>query len=157
MAVSLNTVIQTYQHDTAFHEGWRSIIASRDASIPTLKAIIERFVDGATDLKAFREQIDRGLRTTDTWGATGTGWLMEINKLAKYYGSEGEAGLRRILTGLNSINLGERIEAFRTFVENQKTILKAQGVAGIVSPGRLPALSSHMSRWLRRPKCCYVG
>ncbi len=160
MVASLGTVIKTYLEDTAFHEGWRLVIDRRDASLTTIRPIVERFIDGSSNIETFRVELTQALHTTDTWGVTGTSWLMEINKIAKHYGSEGEAGLRRILTGLNSANLGERIEAFRTFVESQKAALKAKGITGLVSPGNSAFIVSIFAFWLDRaaaPPIYYIS
>lgn len=84
MTSNLASIVDMYLKDTAFQENSRRIIVKREASIPTFKRICDQFIDGSLDIRTFRDQLEKVLRTEEAWGATGTGFLMEIYKLAKY-------------------------------------------------------------------------
>src|SRR5216683_2865774 len=156
MTVNLASVVDTYLKDTDFQDASRRIIAKREASIPTLKRIVTEFVDGLTDLKSFRELFDKALHTEDDWGATGTGFLMEINKLAKYHAENNtstEERFRQTLSGLNAGNLGQRIEQFYMFLMSERERLRQAGRSSgmIVSPANCAYIISLFAFWLDRP------
>jgi|SRR5947209_19972910 len=115
MTINLASIVDTYLNDTAFQANSQRIIAKRENSILTFKRIVTQYLDASIDIKTFREQIERALRTEEDWGATGPGFLMEMNKLAKYpheNSSVVNGGLMLALNGLNASNLGKRIEGF---------------------------------------------
>ena len=147
MSPTVASVIRTYLEDEAAQESWQPILESRIASIPQFRRIVGDFVDGTINIGAFREQINKALLSLDTWGANG-GWMMELNKIARSYGTMGETALRQILTGLNASNLGERIEQFHTFAVQQKQVLRQQGVKGTVNPGNSAFIVSLFAFWL---------
>ncbi|EFO80923.1 ATPase [Oscillochloris trichoides DG-6] len=162
MPTTLATVAKTYLDDADFQAAWKGFIASRDQSLTTIRPILDRFIAGQRTLEEFRSEITHALLSTDNWGATGTAWLMEINRLANYYEQAGETELRRILTGLNAANLGERIEAFYTFVVNQKPILKANNKpnGASVNPRNSAVIVSLFAFWLDKdaaPPIYYVS
>src|SRR2546429_6829737 len=107
MAINLAAVVKIYFEDTSFQDESRKIIAQRDASIPTFRKIVTEFADEVTDLRTFCQQIGTALRTEHNWGATGPGFLMELNKLARYRGAgvNVEEDFREKLKGLNAENI----------------------------------------------------
>lgn len=151
MSAQLSTIVQAYLDDEAFHEHWRGVMNSREQSIPTFRDITTEFASGQIDTKELRDRLTKAFHSINDWGATGTGFLMEINKLAKHYDRQGELGLRQALDGLNADNLGERIEVFYSFTSQERQRLKAQGVTGLVSPGNSAFIISLFSLWLDRP------
>lgn len=156
MAINLTSVVRTYLEDTSFQEESRRIIAKREVSIPTFKKIVTQFVENITDLKTFRQQLDTALHTEHDWGARGVSFLMEINKLVKYHAVDSpiaEQGLRRILSGLNASNLGERIEQFYLFILQERERLQKAGTSSnkTISPGNSAAIISLFAFWLDRP------
>ncbi|NTU78490.1 MAG: AAA domain-containing protein [Chloroflexales bacterium] len=157
MPVSLQTVIETYLADEAYHATWKRNVGERDASLVRLRPIIDRFISRSSTMSVFREELDRGLRAGDDWGATGTGFLMELNKLAKNYSAAGETALRRLLDGLTAANLGQRIEEFHAFAVAQKQQIKGNSA---VSPGNSAFIMSMFAFWLDRdaaPPIYYVS
>jgi DNA polymerase III delta prime subunit len=162
MPATLATIAKTYGEDETFHQFWKDAILSRDTSLTTIRPILDSFIAGQITIEKFREEITKALRSTNNWGATGTAWLMEINKLQIYYGPVGEQELRRTLDGLNAGNLGERIEAFHKVMVAQKIALKASGKPNgtSVNPGNSAMLVSLFAFWLDRdsaPPIYYVS
>lgn len=156
MAVNLDSVAQIYSEDTAFRDDSRRVIAKREASIPTLKHILTQFVDDFADLEKLRDQVEKALYTEEDWGATGPGFLMELNKLAKNHterSSNVEVNLRQILKGLNANNLGQRIELFYNFLTKDRERLLQEGKSGkkIMSPRNSAFMISLFAFWLDRP------
>src|SRR5260370_418819 len=116
---ALDMIVQEYLNDTKFQEERQTLIAKRNASIGTLRSIVLRFINSETNLNQFRDDL-KVLHQMKEWGASFTGFLMEINKLAKYHAgqsSDVEATLRFILTDLNNNTLGQHIEQFTAFLE----------------------------------------
>lgn len=157
MAINLTSVAKTYFEDALFQEESRGVIAKREASIPTFKRIVTQYVDGSIDIKALRDLLEKALRTEDDWGATGTGFLMEINKLAKYpreNSSIVNGGLLLALSGLSASNLGKHIEAFHktlTEARDQYRDISDQSSKILVAPGNSAFIISLFAFWLDRP------
>ena len=156
MPVNLASIVDTYFNDTDFQENSRRIIAKREASIPTFKRIVTQFIEGETNIKTFRDQLEKALRTEDNWGATGTGFLMEINKLAKYpreNHSVVNGGLFLALNELNAGNLGKRIESFyNTLMQDRQALQDMdQQTHMLVAPGNSAFIISLFAFWLDRP------
>lgn len=145
MPPTLASIIRIYQEDDAHRDHWQQITTSRNASIPELKRIISDFVKGDTNIKTFRDQINKALLSLDNWGAMGVGWMMEINKLARYYDDDGEGHLRRTLAGLTAVNLGERIEQFYELMVQLKPHVRVS-----VNPGNSAFIVSLFAFWLDR-------
>src|SRR6266851_1222549 len=126
MAVNLASIVDTYLKDTYFQDSSRRVIAKREASIPTFKRIVTGYLEGSLDIREMRNQIEQALHAEHDWGATGTGFLMEINKLAKYPSenhSVVNGGLALMLTGLNVSTLGNHIEGFyRTLMQDRQVL-----------------------------------
>src|SRR5215467_16316509 len=130
MTINLATVVDTYFKDTDNQDSLRRVVARREASIPVLKRTVTQFVERSTDLNTFREQLDKALHTEEDWGATGTGFLMELNKLAKYHAENNtntEERFRQMLTDLKADNLGQRIEQFYLFLQSERERLRQAG------------------------------
>ncbi len=159
MTASLDTIVQTYLNDTEYLDEQRRITQSRDNSLPTLRKILVPFIEETIDLRAFREQIDKALSPPrENWGARGTDFLMELNKLVKYHtvnadGSinpEIERELRSLLTGLNAQAVGQRIGRFYTFLQQERERFRQEGRprGTNVSPGNSAIIISLFARWL---------
>jgi len=156
MAVNLASIVDTYIKDTNYQDNSRRIIAKREASIPTLKRILTQFIEDLADLETLREQIEKVLYTEEDWGATGPGFLMELNKLAKNHAersSNVEVNLRQILKGLNANNIGGCIERFYMFLTKDRERLLQEGKSGnkIMSPRSSAFMISLFAFWLDRP------
>jgi hypothetical protein len=158
MPASLNAIVQAYLNDAEFLEEGRDIAKNREASLPNLRRTIISFIDGTSSLSIFREQMGKALPTKDTWGARGTAFLMELNKSAKNHtvnidgskNTEVENTLRRILTGLNAENLGQRIEQFYTFLQQERTRFSKEKRTRSTnaSPGNSALFISLFAHWL---------
>src|SRR6266702_427276 len=130
MALTLHDVVQAYLADTSYQENYQQDRATRDATVPKFRDIISRFTSGETDLLTFRTQLGSHTRELKYWGAQGPGFMMEINKLSKYHDESGpiaQEALRQVLTGLNSSNLGERLETFYNFLLTERGRLLHEG------------------------------
>ena len=130
MALTLEQVAQKYLEDTAYQEEWQSRREKRNANLPTLQAMTQRFIREETDLQSFRTQLQNTLSTSEPWGANGFGFMMELNKLGKYHDEHdpiAEAELRTLLAGLNAANEGKRIERFYSFLLQERERLRQEG------------------------------
>lgn len=164
MTVSLASLVRTFFNDTDYLEERRADTRARDQHIPVVRQIAERFIREEIDLATFREEIDRALRE-ERWGARGTGFLMELNKLAKYHDKDGPYAtnaLRQALAGLNAANLGQRIEQFATFLEQDRERLRSGGATRgmAMSPGSAAFFISLFALWLdhtHAPPIYYVS
>ena len=85
MALTLDDVAQAYLADTEFQQTRQTLRNKRNASIPTLQAVTQRFIHEETNLQSFRSQLQNALTTGEDWGANGFGFMMELNKLGKYH------------------------------------------------------------------------
>jgi serine/threonine protein kinase/MoxR-like ATPase len=158
MPASLNTIVQMYFNDETFVNEGEQITQSRDASLPNLRRTVQSFIDDKTSLSSFREQIDKTLPKKGIWGAGGTAFLMELNKLVKNHlvNSDGskntvvEDTLRQLLTDLSAENIGQRIEEFHAFLQQERTRFqqehKPQGTN--VFPGNSALIISLFTHWL---------
>lgn len=153
MALTLQEIAQTYLADTEFQRTRQQLLLSRNQSIPALQAVTLRFVRGETNLQSFRGQLERTLRAGEDWGATGFGFMMELNKLGKYHDEHdpiGETELRNVLNGLNAENLGRRIEQFYNFLLGERERLRREGKSSgmIVPASRSAYILSLFAFWL---------
>jgi AAA domain (dynein-related subfamily) len=158
MPANLNTIVLTYLNDKEFQDEAQRIMQSRSSSLPNLRRVIEPFIDGTDNLVTFREKIDKALSAKDTWGARGTVFLMELNKLAKNHlvnadssvNSTVEQILRQVLTGLNGENVGVRIEQWHTFLLEERERFKREGRPRLTnaSPGNSALMISLFAHWL---------
>jgi len=153
MALMLHDVVQAYLADTDYQKEWELRRQKRDASIPLLQAVVQRFIRGETDLQIFRSQLEKSLRATDYWGAMGFGFMMELSKLGKYHDEHGTLAmneLRMVLTGLNSASLGPRIERFYNFLLTERERLRHEGKSsGMIVAARNSAfILSLFAFWL---------
>ena len=158
MAANLDTIVQTYLNDKEFQEEAQRILQSRSGSLPNLRRVIEQFIDGTISLVIFREQIDKALSARDTWGARGTVFLMELNKLPKNHlvsvgnaeNATAEQVLRQVLTNLNTENLGVRIEQWYRFLLQERERFKREGRPYLTnaSPGNSALMISLFAHWL---------
>lgn len=149
----LPDIVQAYLKDQEFQQHWSSLAIKRDASIPKLQDVTLRFIRAELDMKTFCLQLEKTLRSDEDWGATSFGFMMELNKLNKYHNETStvvEEHLRETLRGLNKANLGERIEAFYTFLLKERERLRHEGKSSamIVPASRSPFLLSLFAFWL---------
>jgi hypothetical protein len=158
MPISLETIVQAYFNDSEYQDYRRRITQSREATLPTFRRILTQFIDEKIDLNAFRTQIDQALPTQETWGLRGSVFLMELNKFAKNHainndGSknlETEQTFRTILTGLNAQTLGQHIEQFYVFLQEERTRFRQEKrpERTNASPGNSAAIISVLAYWL---------
>ncbi len=130
MAITLHDVAQAYLANEEFQSTRRRLVESRNESIPRLQAVIHRFIQHETNLQTFRTELDRTLHAAENWGATGPGFLMELNKYRKYHNetsSAPETTLRDMLNGLSANTMGLRIEAFYQFLLAERERLRVEG------------------------------
>ncbi len=153
MDVTLDEVVKAYLDDEEFQRARQELLTKRNASIPALQALISRFVHAEINLQEFRVQLDRTLRAGEDWGATGQGFMMELNKLGKYHddkGSIAETELRSVLNGLNAQNVGQRIERFYNFLLSERERLRRDGKSSgmIVAASNSAFIISLFAFWL---------
>lgn len=158
MPANLNAIVQAYLNDTEFLEEGRRVTEIRDKSLPNLKRIILDFINKTSDLNTFRENIDKALPTRETWGARGTAFLMELNKLAKNHAinidgsknAEVENTLRQMFTELTAENLGKRIEQFYIFLQHERDRFRQENRPRLTnaSLGNCALFISLFAHWL---------
>jgi len=153
MDVTLDEVVKAYLDDAEFQRTRQELLKTRNASIPTLQALTLRFVHAEINLQEFRAQLERTLRAGEDWGATGFGFMMELNKLGKYHddkSSIAETELRDVLTGLNAQNVGQRIERFYNFLLRERERLRREGKSSgmIVAASNSAFITSLFAFWL---------
>jgi MoxR-like ATPase len=152
MATQLEDIAVAYLNDQTFQALRHRAVESRDASLPALGKAVQDFV-GGTSIQTFRDQLEKILRAGEDWGATGFGFMMELNKFIKYHldtNTQAEQEFRRILTGLNANNLGERIEQCYTFLLAERERLRREGKSSgmIVAANRSAFIISLFAYWL---------
>ena len=153
MALTLDDIVQAYLADTEFQQTRQILRDKRNASIPALQTVTRQFINGEVDLQGFRARLERTLRAGEDWGATGTGFMMELNKLGKYHDEHDPiAGteLRSLLGGLNAGNVGQRIERFYNFLLEERERLRREGKSSgmIVSARNSAFIISLFAYWL---------
>jgi hypothetical protein len=153
MAITLDEVVQAYYADTEYQKIRPSLVEKRNASLPKLQAVIQLFLNTETDLQNFRVQLDRTLHAGEDWGATGMGFMMELNKLVKYHdetSSNAEVELRNVLNGLNAQDMGQRIERLYHFLLTERERLRREGKSSgmIVAAAKSAFIVSMFAYWL---------
>lgn len=153
MALTLHDVVQAYLADKDFQQSRDLLRQKRDASIPHLQAVTQQFIHGDINLQLFRSQLEKTLRSGEDWGATGFGFMMELNKLGKYHDEKGTAAeteLRSVLTGLQVSTMGPRIERFYHFLLKEREHLRHEGKSsGMIVAARNSAfIVSLFACWL---------
>lgn len=151
--LSLTDVAEAYLADSEFQQSRADLVAKRDASIPGLQQVTHRFVQGEYDIQLFRAQLEKVLRIGEDWGATGYGFMMELNKFGKYHNEKTnapEVELRNILNGLYVANMGQRIERFYNFLLDERDRLRRDGKSSgmIVAPRNSAFIISLFTYWL---------
>lgn len=58
MALTLDDVAQAYLADTEFQQTRQTLRDKRNASIPTLQAVTQQFINGEADLQVFRARLE---------------------------------------------------------------------------------------------------
>ncbi|GHO49632.1 AAA family ATPase [Ktedonospora formicarum] len=153
MPTTLVEVIHAYLADTNFRQARVQRAARRDASIPALRVLVQEFIGGDIDIQSFRKQLDKTLHAREDWGATGTGFMMELNKFGKYHNdtsSYAEEQLRNILRDLSASNLGQRIEQCYKFLLQERDRLRREGKSSnmIVAARNSAFMISLFAFWL---------
>ncbi len=83
-ATSLHDLATRYLADEQFQGTRPRLTAARDASLPALQMVTQRFIHGETDIQQFRIELEKALHAGEDWGATGTGFMMELHKFGKH-------------------------------------------------------------------------
>src|SRR5260221_1677247 len=153
MAITLDEVAQAYFADAEFQKTRQRLLITRNESIRSLQAVTLRFIRRETNLQSFRAQLERTLRAGEDWGATGFGFMMELNKLGKYHDEHlaiADNELRNTLTDLNAGNVGSRIEQFYNFLLKERERLRRGGKSSgmIVAASRSAFIISLFAFWL---------
>lgn len=151
MSVTFEELVTAFLADTAYQAEHQGLVRQREATLPRLQTIIRDFVNEHTHLQEFRDGLAQIIRPgSDAWFAQGR-FMMELNKFIKNHGiSTIEPVLRRLLTGLNETNMGQRIEQLYQFALGERERLRNQGVGGnsIVAPGNSALIISFFAVWL---------
>ena len=157
---SLDAVVQKYLQDNDFQQARQEVAEKRRATIPYYNAIINKFIDGTSNLDDFRNDL-KTLHQEKFWGASSPGFLMVLNELANNHvptNPDFEANFRFILRDLNTQNVGQRIEQFHHLLIQEKTRLEASGLSDkrIAAPGSSAFIISLLALWLNYPTELYV-
>jgi len=153
MALTLHYIAQKYLEDEEFLETRRRLTEARNESIPRLHEVIQRFLRSETGMQTFRAELEKTLHAEEDWGATGMGFMGELNKYSKYHcetSPEPEAVLRSILLACNTQNLGENLEHFYQFLLQERERLRLEGKSSnmAVAPGNSAFIISLFTFWL---------
>ncbi|GER90546.1 hypothetical protein KDW_47080 [Dictyobacter vulcani] len=162
MAKTFNEIVTAYLADHDYIEGRKQKASLRDANLPALHSTVQSFVQAEISLKTLMAQLTTILHNQEDWGATGFGFMMEMNKLNKYHNddnSNAEIHFRNSVKGLSSANLGQHIEAFYYFLLQERERLRRAGKSSgmIIPPTRSAFIMSLFARWLdpTHPTCIY--
>lgn len=152
--MDIEAVVQAYLGNKEAQKLYTSRVQSRTANIFLLRDVTQRFIIRETDLKTFCSQLEKTLRIGEDWGATGFGFMMELNKFNKYHNETTNSPaeyFRSVLDGLNRDTLGPRIEQFHTFLLEERRRLRQEGKTGhmIVAPIRSSFILSLFAAWLQ--------
>lgn len=149
--MDLETIVKDYLSDSEFL-AWRANQAKlRDETVPYYKHTITQFTNGTYNLDAFRNALKR-LSKDKFWNMHGSGFLMEMHELVSVHlpsNPEVEAHMRFIITGLNTQNLGQRIEQFYKFLSTEEERLKKTDISRrkIVPPSKSALFISLLALW----------
>lgn len=80
MDITLNDVVQHYLDDASWQAYVQTRIIKRDAPLPRLREVTQRFVRGDIDLRACRDQLDAITREQERWGVQGYGFMGTARK-----------------------------------------------------------------------------
>ena len=155
MPLTFDEVVQAYLADTKFQEERDRIGYAREKTLPHLQMVIASFVRGTLDLQQFRVQLQQAFRAEDDWGAQGQGFMMQLNLMYKHHDTTSstpvaEMKLRTLLDGLEARNVGQRIEAFHTFLLEERDRLRKAGKASnmVAKPMYSAFIISLFAFWL---------
>ncbi|MEO7019126.1 MAG: hypothetical protein ABI234_03135, partial [Ktedonobacteraceae bacterium] len=153
--MGIQTLVQTYLADSTAQADQQDRIQRRATNIAQLRAITQRFITRQINLAAFRTELETELHSGEDWGATGPGFLMNMNKLVKSHhdsANDVEAYLRDILRELNASNLGPRIEQLHTFLLSERARLRQTGKGNVaMAAGNSAFFLSIFAAWLDSP------
>lgn len=127
--------IAELQEWSATHPEWRETLAewteSREAALPELCSIFERFLRDQLTASQFRSEMDLFTRRTRYGGFQGTSGQMFFNMLVKAAeGSELESALRAALPApADEAECRAKFDAFFSFVDDARRRAREQGVS----------------------------
>lgn len=150
---SLEQLLNRYFSAEEMQAKNRALDRRRMQQLPALKNLTMEFLQNQCNLKDFRDQLQSLLAGDELWGTKGPSFMMELNKLRKNhdeYGPVAENELRAVLTGINVDNLGERIERFYNFLQNERNRLQREGKSSnqAMAPGNAAFMLSLFTFWL---------
>jgi len=142
-------VAQRYLKDAIARDYAQRIEAARQAALPGLRALLDDFIAGRSDIKTFRDRLNSYLIQPDhdLWGTTGF-WMMTLNQIVNHLGPDGEVALRTALIGLEHTNVAERFSGFERFLADQRQRFTNRRLSP--APGRSPFFISLFANWLDR-------
>lgn len=134
MVTTLEQITKNFLADSKYQTKWKIRITTRDSRMPGLRTAIREFTEGRINLEAFRNRLDYYL-PQEAWDSSNQKnsreWLLaELTVLAKYHGATGQDGLRSALRGLNADNIGQRIEQFHNFLQEEANRFEYEGLKG---------------------------
>ena len=150
----LNTIIQEFLNDSEEQADYAKYSRKRAQQIPELQNLLHQFINQQLHLKDLRDGLQFLVsRDDDPWVIKGPGFMMEINKLRKNHDEHhphAENELRTLLSGLNTANLGARIESFYNFLQSEKTRLRREEKPSTqtMAPGNAALMLSIFNYWL---------
>src|SRR5258708_22138314 len=158
MENALNEIAQRYFDDANYQAYVQARIIKRDAKLPELKEVTQRFVRGEIDLRACRDQLDAITREQERWGVQGRGFMGTLSLFVKYHDDKGaivENFLRQTLSDLSAENMGAHIEALYKFLREEQTRLRREGKSSHVAaaPGNSALIISVFTAWLDTEHC----
>ncbi|GCE45277.1 dynein-related subfamily AAA family protein [Thermosporothrix hazakensis] len=150
----LRELIEKYLQDASAQQKYQEKLEQRQESLPKLHRLVSQFVNVELNLSTFVPLLDKTTREQRHWGAAGTGFMMELNKLNKHHNSIEtplpEANLRDYIAHIDIENEGERIERFYHFLVQDRERLRREGKPGntIVAPEKSAPIISLLGHWL---------
>ncbi len=144
----LKIITAHYLDDTKFLKLQREVADKRHRTLPGIQSIIDDFVQQRTNIKTFRDNLERHLRRPDhdDWGATGF-WMMTLNQLVANHDTAAETKLRQTLDGLHAGNVAEQFEEFARFLRAEKQRFPTK-VKNLAAPGKSPYLITMIASWI---------
>ncbi len=143
---NLRIIANRYLNDYAAVEKAKQEETDRKATIARLQGMITSFVEEQSTLSEMRTAIDSYLHQHNYWGTSGF-WQMTLNQLANYHGVEGEAILRKALTGLNNETFGQHLDQLAQDLQGEKQRL-SDHKNKLAAPGKSPFLLGAFATWL---------
>lgn len=158
MDITLNDVVQHYLDDANWQAYVQTRTLKRNAPLPRLREVTQRFVRGDIDLRACRDQLDAITREQERWGVQGYGFMGTLSVFVKHHEDKGpvvEPFLRSLLSHLDATTMGAQIEALYKFLQEEKTRLRREGKSSreAAAPGNSALIVSAFTAWLDTEHC----